>query len=180
MKRMGALLLTILGCMALASEASAAEAPPPSVSVDGVANVAISQYASSTEADAVYREGLTAAIKDGLGKADFLATATGATVGAVQQILERGSSVECVSPSEEGSGTEYASYDGAQPDSGSFEASSGVFSGASAPLVARAVVSHPTAKKKHKKKHHRPVAKKSSTSAKCTLSTQVELTYLLG
>ncbi len=89
MKRLAAVLF-VVGCLGGATEAYAAEALPPTVSVEGVANVPISPSASQAEADTAYRQGLTAAIGDGHEKAEFLAVQTGAKVGSVQQIAERG------------------------------------------------------------------------------------------
>jgi hypothetical protein len=165
-------VLITMGCLGAATAAYAAEVPPPSVSVEGVASVPISQTANQSEADAVYRQGLTAAIADGHGKAEFLATQTGATLGSIQQIVERGGSIECT-PSEVGPQTEYEPYKGAQPDFGSVELSGSRF--VAAPEAARSTVS--TRKVKPKRKKHK--AKKAADTASCTLSTQVVLSYLL-
>jgi hypothetical protein len=181
MKRVGAVLLTLVGCMVGATtEAYATEAAPPSVSVDGLAKVPIPQFASSAEANAAYRGGLTAAIKDGLEKAEFLAAATGVKVGSIQQIIERESSIECVVSAAEGPGVDYASYEGAAPDSGSAEGQAGRFDAVAPEAATRATPPHVTSKKAKKKKHKpKPKAKSSVTATRCTLSAQVVLTYLL-
>jgi hypothetical protein len=175
MKRFAAVLF-VVGCLGGATEAYAAEAPPPTVSVEGVANVSISQTASQAEADAAYRQGLTAAIGDGHEKAEFLAAGTGAKVGSIQQIIERGGSIECMLPAEEGPLTEYQQYKGAEPDFGSVESSGPRF--AVAPASAPSTVSTKTPKPRKKKKH-KVKAKKAAVAVRCTLSTQVVLSYLL-
>jgi hypothetical protein len=178
MKRFAAVLF-VVGCLGGTTEAYAVETPPPTVSVEGVANVSISQTASQAEANLAYRQGLTAAIADGHEKTEFLATATGAAVGAIQQIIERGGSIECVQPAEEGPLTQYAQYNGAQPDFGSVEPSGSRF--VAAPEAAAKRVSIKTTKprkKKHKAKA-KAKAKTAAASVSCTLSTQVVLSYLL-
>jgi hypothetical protein len=186
MKRFATVVL-VMGCLGSATNAYAVEAPassppssptssPPStVSVEGVATVLISQTASQAEADAVYRQGLAAAISDGHAKAEFLAAETGAKVGSIQQILERGGSIECALHAEQGPLTEAEQYNGAQPDFGSVEPGS------------RIVVAHPAAprsavstKKSHPRgKKRRVKANKAAEPVSCTLSTQVVLSYLL-
>ncbi len=173
MKRFAAVLL-VAGCLGGESDAYGLETPPPTVSVEGVASVAISLTASQTEADAAYRQGLTAAIGDGHGKAEFLAAQTGAKVASIQQIVERGGSIGCVVHAEVGPLTDYAEYKGAQPDFGSIESSGLRFAAATvAPRPASAKTTTP-----RRKKHHKVKAKKA-TAASCTLSTQVVLSYLL-
>ncbi len=171
MKRLAAVLF-VVGCLGGATEAYAAEAPPPTVSVEGVASVPISPSASQAEADTAYRQGLTAAIGDGHEKAEFLAAQTGAKVGSVQQIIERGGSIECVRPAEEG---EYTQYNGAEPDFGSVEPSGSRF--AVAPASVPSTVSTKTPKPRRKK--HKVKAKKAAVAVRCTLSTEVVLSYLL-
>jgi hypothetical protein len=174
MKRLAAVLF-VVGCLGGATEAYAAEALPPTVSVEGVANVPISPSASQAEADTAYRQGLTAAIGDGHEKAEFLAAQAGAKVGSVQQIAERGGSIECVRPAEEGPMSEYTQYKGAEPDFGSVEPSGSRF--AVAPASTPGTVSTKTPKPRRKK--HKVKAKKAAVSVRCTLSTQVGLSYLL-
>ncbi|MFZ2050341.1 MAG: hypothetical protein WAU69_05340 [Solirubrobacteraceae bacterium] len=173
MKRLVAVLFAA-GCLGGATQAYAAETPPPAVSVEGVANVALSQTASQTEADAAYRQGLAAAIGDGREKAEVLAVDTGAKVGPIQQIIERGGSIECGSPTAEGPLTEYQEYKGAEPDFGAVESSGSRF--AVAPETASSTAPHKTTKPKRKK--HRAKAKKAS-AVRCTLSAEVGLSYLL-
>ena len=176
MKRSAAVLI-VLGCLGGSPAAYGAEAPTPTVSVVGVATVAISQVASQAEANAAYRQGLSAAIGDGHEKAEFLAAQTGAKAGSIQQIVERGGSIECAVHAEEGPLTQYESYKGAQPDFGSVESyGSRVFNAAAAPAAAPTAKTTQPRKKKHKK--HKVKAKKA-VAASCTLSTQVVLSYLL-
>jgi hypothetical protein len=183
MKRFASTLL-LAGCL-LAIEgvpgAFAAEAAPPSVSVEGVANVPISQTADQASADAVYRQGLTAAIADGLEKATFFATATGAKVGSIEQIVEQGGSIECDLPAEAGTDKEYEPYNGLQPDFGSVPLA-GTAAGYAAPAAPEVAVSRPkivTKKSKKHKRKHKATAKKAAEAVHCTLSAQVVLSYLL-
>ncbi|HEV7942874.1 MAG TPA: hypothetical protein VGP17_08755 [Solirubrobacteraceae bacterium] len=173
MKRLVAVLFAV-GCLGGATQAYAAEMPPPAVSVEGVANVAISQTANQAEANAAYRQGLAAAIGDGHEKAEFLAVSTGAKIGPIQQILERGGSIECVLPAAEGPLTEYQEYKGAEPDFGSVESAGSRF--AVAPETASSTTPRGTSKPKRKK--HKAKAKKAS-AVRCTLSAEVGLSYLL-
>ena len=175
MKRIAAVIL-VAGCLAGASDAFA-EAPPLTVSVEGVANVGISKVANTTEANAAYRQGLSAAIADGLGKAEFLASQTGAKVGAIDQISEEGGSIGCSLQAETGPLSEYVPYEGASPDFGSVTGGNRVF--AAAPQAA-AKPSHGVATRhKKKKRKHKPKAKKAGV-ASCTLSTQILLTYAIS
>jgi hypothetical protein len=175
MKRFAAVLV-LLACLVGATDAYAAETPPPTVSVEGVASVPIPQNADRTEADAAYRQGLTAAIGDGHEKAEFLAGQTGVKLGSIQQIAERGGSIECVQPAEEGPLTEYTQYKGAEPDFGSVESFGTRF--AVAPASASHTVSTKTPKPTRQKKH-KAKAKKADVPVRCTLSTQAMLSYLL-
>ncbi len=178
MKRSAAVLL-VVGCLGGTSEAYGAEAPTPTptpsptVSVVGVATVPVSQVASQAEANAAYRQGLTAAIGDGHEKAEFLAAQTGAKAGSIQQIVERGGSIECAVHAEEGPLTQYETYKGAQPDFGSVESyATRTFAAAQAAPAVAPRVTH------KRKKKHKAKAKKAA-AASCTLSTQVVLSYLL-
>lgn len=173
MKRLVAVLFVAV-CLGGAPEALAAETPPSAVSVEGVATVAISQAANQAEANAAYRQGLAAAIGDGHEKAEFLAISTGAKVGSIQQIIERGGSIECALPAAAGPLTEYQEYKGAEPDFGSVESSGTRF--AVAPETASNTAPRGTAKSKRKK--HKAKAKKA-VAVRCTLSAEVGLSYLL-
>lgn len=173
MKRVAAMLFVAV-CLGGAPEALAAEAPPAAVSVEGVATVPIPQTADQAEANAAYRQGLAAAIADGHEKAEFLAISTGAKVGAIQQIIERGGSIECLLPAAVGPLTEYQEYQGAEPDFGSVESSGSRF--AVAPESASSTAPHGKAKPKHKK--HKAKAKKA-VAIRCTLSAEVGLSYML-
>jgi hypothetical protein len=148
-------------------------APVPTVSVEGVANVPIPQSASLAVATGVYREGMAAALADGHGKAEFLAGRAGVTLAGVQSIAEDGGSIECTGGGEEGG---YVSYEGEQPDFGSYVSR---VQSAVAPEAAASPVLKTNKKKKKKRKGSSPSARKAS-SAGCTLSAQVSLVYAVN
>ncbi len=163
------------GLLGVASaEAPTTTAPPPTVTVQGVATEPIEQTASAATATAVYRQGMADAISDGQAKAQFLASKAGVTVGSVQSIVEDGGYIECTG------GEGYEGYSGEQPDFGS--SSRGVVA---APEVSpRAVAKTPTSKTrkpavKRGKKRKSPTAKRAS-AAGCKLSAQVSLVYTLS
>jgi hypothetical protein len=166
--------LIAAGLLGVASaEAPTTTAPPPTVTVQGVATEPIEQTASATTATAVYRQGMADAISDGQAKAQFLASKAGVTLGPVQSIVEGGGYIGCTS-SEESSNDE---YQGAQPDFGS----PGVAGSTVAPrAIAEASpgVQKPAATHR-KKKRKKPSAKQASVTT-CTLSTQVSLVYTLS
>ena len=58
---------------------------------------------------------MAAAITDGHGKAEFLASKAGVTLGSVQSIVEGGGYINCTGDEE----SSYAEYEGEQPDFGS-------------------------------------------------------------
>ena len=144
------------------------------VSVQGVATIAIGQSASAGEATAVYRQGMTDALADGQSKAQFLASGAGVTLGVVQSIVEDGGYITCT-------GNE-AEYLGEQPDFGS----PGVYvsaAGVSAPSLASPQRSTPTVNSpavKPRKKHKRKPAAKTAAAGSCTLAAQVALVYALS
>jgi hypothetical protein len=155
-----------------------ASTPPRTVSVQGVATEAIEQNANGPAATAVYRQGMTDAIADGLAKAQFLASKAGATVAAVQSIAEGGGYIGCSGETE---------YLGTQPDFGSAgisepgiavsgAAASPSLKTGSAPKVPVKHAKH----SKHTKQHKHATAKKSAATGSCTLSTQVALLYTLN
>jgi hypothetical protein len=144
--------------------------PTRTVSVEGVAIEAIGQSATAAAATAVYRQGMTDAVSDGLAKAQFLASKVGATLGAAQSVVEGGGYISCVGEAE---------YLGEQPDFGSPVVSIPQ-SGVTAPTVRRGTgtaVGRPLAKPRRARKS--PKAKKATAST-CSLSTQVSLSYLLS
>jgi len=135
-----------------------------------VATEPIGQSATAAAATAVYRQGMTDAVGDGLAKAQFLASKVGATVGAAQSVVEGGGYISCGGEAE---------YLGEQPDFGSPGVSIPQ-SGVTAPAVRRGVgpaAGGPLAK--HRKARKSPTAKKATVST-CSLSTQVSLSYLLS
>jgi hypothetical protein len=143
----------------------APSAPVRTVSVQGVANVAIAQGSNVSNATAAYRQGMAAAVSDGQSKAEFLAGKVGATLGVVQSVGEQGGSIQCV-----GEESKYAEYEGEQPDFGSSEHT--VFAARPAAAPAVAIPGHKVARKR------RPRAKKA-VAVTCTLSAQVSLVYAL-
>jgi hypothetical protein len=162
-------IASIAGAAAALAAASmlgvaAAEAPTTSptrtVSVVGVASVPIDQTANASQANAVYRQGMAAAIADGQEKAAFLAGKAGATVGAVQTISERGGDISCSSEEQ------YVEYRGEQPDFASSPVVTPVLAGAKAPSVRRRQSRRPTAKR--------------AAAISCTLRTSVALVYPLS
>jgi hypothetical protein len=167
--------LVAAGMLGVASaEAPTTSSPPPTVSVQGIAVEAIEQSASSATATTVYRQGMAAAVTDGQAKAQFLASSTGVTLGAVQSIVENGGYIGCT-----GNEIEYL---GEQPDFGSpgggtYESAASVphADGTATSGVSRPAVKHTEKKKKRKA----PVAKRAS-AAGCTLTAQVSLTYAIS
>jgi hypothetical protein len=154
-------------------ESPTSTTPLRTVSVEGVASEAIGQQASKATATAIYHQGMSDAVADGLVKAQVLAGKAGATVGVVQSIAEGNGYIRCTSTS-----SENAEYEGEEPDFGSGSSPYPVaFAGpvASAP-AAPGGVNKPALKKR---KHKRPAAKASSGTT-CTLYTQVALTYQVG
>jgi hypothetical protein len=111
----GLVLASMLGVASAEAPTTTTATPLRTVSVDGVAMVPVAQGANRAVATAVYREGMAGAISDGQGKAEFLASKAGATLGAVQSIVEGGGSIQCTTGGESG----YVEYEGEQPDFGS-------------------------------------------------------------
>jgi len=160
--------LVVVNMLGVAAAEAPITTPVRTVTVEGVATVPIGQYAKLAEANAVYRQGMAAAIADGQNKAEFLAIKAGATLGSVQSIAEGGGSIGCTG-GEESNDVE---YQGEQPDFGSPTGSVRPIYAAAAPSVK---AGKPAAK--HRKKH--PTAKKASVPG-CTLSTQVALVFVIG
>jgi hypothetical protein len=157
---------------------ASAEAPtvPPlrTVSVGGVAKVAIAQNADAATATAVYRQGMAAAVTDGESKAAFLASKGGATLGAVQSLTEAGGYIGCTGGGE----SEYVQYQGEQPDFPSPAAGGGPvrLSAGASPRPAVPETRRPI---KKRRKHRTPPAKKAA-AAGCTLTAQVSLVYSIS
>jgi hypothetical protein len=162
--------LIAAGMLGVATAEAPTSSPARTVSVEGVATESISQSATAAAATAVYRQGMTEAVSDGLAKAQFLASKVGATLGAAQNVVEGGGYISCVGEAE---------YLGEQPDFGSPGVSIPQ-SGVTAPTVRRGAapaVGGPLAK--HRKGRKTPTAKKATVST-CSLSTQVSLSYALS
>jgi hypothetical protein len=154
--------------------------PPPTtlprtISVTGVATKPIGQFDNASEATAVYREGMAEAVVDGQSKASFLAEKVGATLGAVQGVVEGGGSIGCTgSVGEESS---YPEYQGERPDFG--DATSAAPAAAVAPEAAHVLAKH-TAKPKAPKRKRKHAKAKKATAASCKLSAQVSLVYAIS
>jgi hypothetical protein len=166
--------LVFANMLGVASAEAPTTTPLRTVSVDGVAMVPVAQGANRAVATTVYREGMAAAVTDGQSKAEFLTSKAGATLGAVQSIVEGGGSIDCTTGGESG----YVEYEGEQPDFGSPSVSVSpdvaqrVEGSAVAPTVHKPTV-------KHKKKKKKKPAAKAATATTCTLSTDVTLVYAI-
>ena|ERR1700694_4718091 len=169
----GAVALTAASMLGVASaEAPAPTATPRTVSVEGVAtNVPIAQGSSAATANAVYRQGMEAAIADAHSKAEFLAGKVGGSIGAAQSVAEGGGGISCTG----GEGSTYVEYTGEQPDFGSPSVSIGPLRG-SAIAAPQASPGRPVLRPRHR---HKATGKKAAAGT-CTLSTQVAVAYLLN
>jgi len=159
--------LVVANMLGVAAAEAPTATPARTVSVQGVASVPIPQGADVAVADSTYREGMAAAITDGNGKAEVLASKAGATLGSVQSIVEDGGEIGCSGEAESG----YVGYDGEQPDFGwgaTGSAGRVVAAPERAPLARHLV-----------KKSKRPSAKKAS-AVSCKLSAQVLLVYAIS
>jgi hypothetical protein len=172
----GLVLANMLGVASAEAPTTTAATPVRTVGVDGVAMVAVAQGANRAVATADYREGMAGAISDGQGKAEFLASKAGATLGAVQSIVEGGGSIQCTTGGESG----YLEYEGEQPDFGSPSVS---VTPDLAPRVAGSTVTptvHKPASKRPKKKKKKKPSAKAATATSCMLSTDVTLVYAIS
>jgi len=169
----GLVVANMLGVAA--AEAPTGTAPVRTVSVEGVATVPIPQGASLEVADATYRQGMAAAMSDGQGKAEFLASKAGVTLAGVQSIAEGGGSIECRTKTVEGEseGITWERYTGEQPDIGS--ATRGV-----SYAVAPEAAAHPSIGSKKRPKPKHPTAKRAVNAEGCTLSAQITLVYAIS
>ena len=156
-----------------AAEAPTAPTPTPTVSVDGVATVPIAQGANLAAATAAYRQGMAAAVADGKGKAEFLASNAGVTLGAPQSIVEGGGSIECRGGEEE---SDYTEYQGEQPDFGSRPVTEVAPEAAGSARSTRAPSVHKPAVKHRKKK----TTAKKAAAVTCMLSAEVSLAYAIS
>jgi hypothetical protein len=178
MRNVIAAIAGVLGALVVANMLGVASAEAPTgtpvrtVSVGGVAKVAIAQGADAAAATAVYRQGMAAAVSDGQSKAAFLASKAGVTLGSLQSMVEGGGYIGCTGSGE----TEYAEYQGEQPDFASPAESGGgpvrLVAGAKAPANA------PSVRRPSAKRHKRtaPSAKKAGAPG-CTLTAEVTLVY---
>jgi hypothetical protein len=153
-----------------AAEAPTTTTPTRTVSVDGVAGVPIEQSANLAAATAAYRAGMAAAVTDGKGKAESLASDAGATLGLVQSIVEGGGWIECRG----GEGEEYAEYQGERPDFGSRVVT------AVAPQAALARPTLSPSIRKPAAKHKKKATAKKASAVTCTLKAEVSLAYAIS
>jgi hypothetical protein len=165
-----AALLAVSALGVAAAEAPTGAAVARTISVEGVAIAPIPSHANAASANAVYREAMAKALADGQGKAAFLSEKAGAPLGAVDSVIEDGGYIECSSAD-----SNYAEYEGEQPDFGS-----GPRGLAVAPQSA-ASTGAPTTKVSHrpKVKHKRVTAKKAAATS-CNLTAQVSLVYAIS
>jgi len=172
----GLVLANMLGVAAAEAPTTTTATPVRTISVDGVANVPVAQGANLAVATAAYREGMAAAVSDGLSKAEFLASKTAATLGNVQNVVEGDGSIECTTGGESG----YVEYDGEQPDFGSPDVSvePEVASGVAGRKVSSTI--HKPAFKAPKKKKKKKQSAKAATATSCKLSTDVTLVYAIS
>ena len=147
-------------------------ATPRTISVQGTGTLPIGPRDDAPTATATYREGAAKALADAQTKASFLASHAGVTITAVQSIGEDGGYIECSSPT-----SEYAEYEGAQPDFGYASVPSfGVSSGAVAP----AAQSAPAKRVSHRPRIKRKPAAKKASATSCNLTAQATIVYALG
>jgi hypothetical protein len=167
-----AVALVVAGVLGVASAEGPGTPPVRTVSVEGVGVAPIATQAGAAEADGAYRQAMANAVSDGQGKAEFLASKTGAALGAVQSITENGGWIQC------NGGEEGGFYEGAQPDFGS--------GGGPFPLGARGVAAptgrapavHSTPRRKRRRSSSAPTARRAALS--CQVHAQVGLAYQLG
>jgi hypothetical protein len=180
MKRAGAAILAVSAGLFAANMLGVAVAEAPTtvpvrtVSVQGVAILPIGSTANAAAATAVYREGMAAAVADGQSKAEFLTGKVSATLGAPINIVEDGGYINCSGGGE----SEYAEYEGEQPD---FGVARGPAVTTSSPegTPPRAAPLSSTVKAK-RPRHKRRITAKKATAASCKLTAQVSLTYTIG
>jgi hypothetical protein len=164
----GLLVANMLG-VASAEAPTTTTASPRTVSVEGVGKAPVPQGASATVATESYRQAMASAVTDGLGKAEFLASKTGVTLGAPQSVVEDGGSISCAASPE----AEYVGYEGEQPD----------FPSTDGPVVAPAELAgaaKPGVSVKAKVKHRAKRRAKKATAATCGLSAQVSIVYAIS
>ncbi len=163
--------LIVANMLGVAAAEAPTATPVRTVSVEGVASIPIAQNANLASATSVYRQGMAVAVADGEGKAEFLASKVGATLGTVQSIVEDGGSIGCTGGEESG----YVEYQGEQPDFGSPPTTA-------APVVDQRVAApRSTPKRKPTAKHRKknPSAKTAAATV-CTLSADVSLLYTIN
>lgn len=179
MKTPAVAILAVVAALFAANMLGIAVAEAPTVtslrtvSVQGVATVPIGQADSAGEATAVYREGQANAVADGQSKAGFLASKLGGSIATVQSVVEDGGYISCTAGGE----SEYAEYEGEQPDFGSAPAPN-VAAPSSAAAAPKAASGVRRAKPKSKK-HRHPTAHKAAADT-CRLTAQVSLIYVLS
>lgn len=161
----GAAALVAASMLGVAAAEAPTSSPTRTVTVEGVASVPIEFTANASQANAVYRQGMAAAVADGQDKAAFLAGKAGATSGPVQSVAERGGDVSCRSEGQ------YVEYAGEQPDFGTAQTTP-------VPVLGASKVAAPTAPRRRRAR--RPTAKKAAAPVSCTLRTSVLLSYTLG
>jgi hypothetical protein len=163
------------GMLGVASgEGPTGTATPRTISVQGVGTVPIGARDDAATATATYREGAAKALADAQAKASFLAGRAGVTITAVQSLAEDGGYIECSSPT-----SEYASYEGQQPDFG-FASAPSVIAGAGAAAPSAGLKASPQVSHRPRVKHKKHPAAKKAAATSCNLTAQVSVVYALG
>jgi hypothetical protein len=147
--------------------------PLRTISVQGTATLPIGQSDNGAAATAVYRDAMAGAVADGQSKAAFLAGKLSATLGAAQSVAEGGGYINCTGGPE----SDYAEYEGEQPDFG-YAPQPGI----AAPLAAAAPKAAGGVTRGSRPRHvrrKRPRAKKA-TAISCKLTAQVSLVYTIA
>lgn len=155
------------------AEAPTGAAAPRTISVQGVAVLAIGQSDDAATATSVYREAMAAAVTDGQSKATFLAGKVGVTPTEVQSVVEDGGYIQCTAPGESG----YAQYEGEEPDFGS--APQSVLAAPQTAARAAPALAPAVRKATPKRKKKSPTAKRAIAGS-CKLTAQVSLVYAIG
>ncbi|MHB8491696.1 MAG: hypothetical protein ACYDA6_05715 [Solirubrobacteraceae bacterium] len=175
--------LLAFGCAGADAEGTTPATALRTVSVQGVAQVPIAQGSDALSATASYRQAMAAAVADGHGKAEYLASKAGASVGAVQNVTEEGGSISCTGGQE----SNYVEYSGEMPDFGYTSGPGGpIVVGRSAPAATTGAPAPPKRLRPvPAKKHRSPKRRKGSHAKKaaavsCTIRAAVSLAYLLS
>ena len=161
------------GMLGVASgEGPAGSTASRAVSVEGVGTIPVGSDDTAAQATAVYREAMAKALADAQAKAAFLAEKAGGSAGAAVSVVEDGGYIECTS-----AGSEYASYEGEQPDFG--YGRSTTVAAAPESAASKGAAPGPTVSHRPKTKH-RHKARKAAAATRCNLTANVSVVYGLA